>query len=237
MMADGSSAAVAANVFTSPNDAFAVIRERPGVFLPVLVLIVGYAAVSFLYMNKVDLPWFMEQQMAAGNPDMSDAQREQAAQQAASLSPNVYGAIGAITTPAFVFLIIFVTALYYTGVSFVTHDGIRLKQWFALVCWCQLPTTLGLLAQIVNLSVGDVRFMLQDEINPISFGNLLSIDRQGATIVQRILLGMDPTALWAVVLSVIGYQAWTKSSLAKAGAVVLGPLAVIVIVTTLFTVF
>jgi hypothetical protein len=235
-MANGSSAAVAANIFTSPNDAFATIRERRAVLLPVLVLIVGYAAISFLYMNKVDLPWFMEQQVLAGNPDITEAQREQLAAGMANVSPNFLGAVGAITSPAFVFLVAFVTALYYTGVSFVTHDGVRLKQWFALICWCMLPTALGLLAQIVNVSVADARFMVQDEINPISFGSLLAIDRQGATIVQRILLGIDPTTLWSIVLTVIGYQAWTKSSLVKAGAVVLGPLAAIVLVTTLFAV-
>jgi Yip1 domain len=234
-MANDSSIAVAANVFTSPSDAFEAIRERPVVLLPVLVLLIGYCAVSFLYMNKVDLPWFMEQQFAASNAEITDAQREQATQQAANVSPNVYGAIGGATSSALVFFIMFLSALYYTGVSFVTHDGVRLKQWFALVCWCTLPTAFGLLAQIVNLSVADARFMLQDEINPLAFGNIFSIDREGATIAQRILLGIDLTSLWSIVLTVIGYQAWSKSSLAKATAVVLGPLIAIIAITTLFS--
>ena len=234
-MANDSSLAVAANIFASPNEAFPVIKERPKFLLPVLVLLIGYCAVSFAYMNEVDLPWFMDNQLQAGNAELTEEQREQAVAAAANVSPMFYGAIGAVSTSLIVFLWVFVTALYYTGVSFLTNDGVRLKQWFALLCWCTLPSVLGLLAQLVNVFAGDARFMLQDEINPISFGNLLSIDRTGASIVQRIMLSIDITALWSIVLTVLGYQAWTKSPMVKAVAIVLGPLAVIVAVGTLFS--
>ncbi len=233
-MANTSSLAIAANIFTSPNEAFGALRERPRALFPILVLLAGYSAVSFAYMNAVDLPWFMENQMQAA-AQLTEAQREQAAERASSVSPAVYGAIGAVTTSAFVLLVMFLTALYYTGVSFVTHDGIKLKQWFALVAWCTLPTVLGIVAQLVNIMVTDARFMLQDAINPLSFGNLLSIDRTGASIMQRILLGIDVTTIWSVVLTVLGYQAWTKSSLVKTVAVVLGPLALIIAISTLLT--
>jgi hypothetical protein len=151
------------------------------------------------------------------------------------LSPTVYGAIGAVSSSVIVLLVLFLTALYYTGVSFVTHDGVKLKQWFALACWCTLPMVFGMLAQLVNLTVNDARFMPQDALNPLSFGNLLSIDRAGATILQRILLGIDITAIWGLVLSVLGYQSWTGSSMVKAVAIVLGPLAAIVTISTVLT--
>jgi hypothetical protein len=93
----------------------------------------------------------------------------------------------------------------------------------------------GMLAQLVNLTVNDARFMPQDALNPLSFGNLLSIDRAGATILQRILLGIDITAIWGLVLSVLGYQSWTGSSMVKAVAIVLGPLAAIVTISTVLT--
>jgi hypothetical protein len=158
----------------------------------------------------------------------------QAAATAANVSPMVYGAIGAVTTPLFILLVLFLSALYYTIVSFATSDGVKLKQWFALTCWCTLPSVLGLIAQLVNLSVNDARFMVQDAINPLAFGNLLGVERTAATpIVQRILLGIDVTAIWSIVLSVIGYQLWTKKSLATSVIVVLGPLAVIVLIGTL----
>jgi hypothetical protein len=232
-VAQSSSLAIAMNIFTAPSEAFAVLKERPRVWLPLLVLVVGYAAVSFTYMNEVDLGWFMESQLAQ-SATLTAEQREQAATAAASASPMLYGAIGAVTTPLFVVLVLFLSALYYTIVSFFSHDGVKLKQWFALVCWCTLPSALGLVAQLVNLSINDARFMMQDEINPLAFGNLLSLELTPATpIVQRILLAIDLTVIWTIALSVIGYQMWTKSSFTKSVAVVIGPIAAIVVLGTL----
>jgi hypothetical protein len=111
---------------------------------------------------------------------------------------------------------------------------VKLKQWFALLCWCTLPQAFGIVAQLVNMAINDPRFMLQDSINPLSFGNLLSIDRTGTPIVQRILLGIDVTAIWSLVLQVLGYQSFSKSSITKSAAIVLAPLALIVVVGTLF---
>ena len=112
---------------------------------------------------------------------LTEEQREQAATAAANVSPMRLRCDRRSHDAAVHLLVLFLTALYYTIVSFVTHDGMKLKQWFALCCWCTLPSVLGLVAQLVNLSVNDARFMIQDTINPLSFGNLLSIERTGAT--------------------------------------------------------
>jgi hypothetical protein len=232
-MADTSSLAIATNIVTAPSEAFAALKERPRFLLPLLLLILGYAAVSFLYINKVDLGWLMEQQLQLGNPQMTEAQREQAVEAATRIPPVVYGAIGGAGTAFYLLLVTFLVAAYYTGVSFVSSDGVRLKQWFSLILWCALPSVLGLVAQLVNLSINDARFMPQDAINPLSFGNLLSIDRTGKTILQRVLLGIDVTVIWTLVLSILGYQAFSKSSIVKAAVVVLAPLALIVVIGTL----
>jgi hypothetical protein len=234
-MAESSSLALAVNVFTAPNQAFAALKERPRVWLPLLLLIAGYTAASFAYMNSVDLGWYLDSQVAQ-SPGLTEQQREQAVTAALKLSPMAYGAIGAVLALTIVILVLFLTSLYYTIVSFFSNDGVKLKQWWALCCWCTLPSLLGIVAQLVNLSVNDARFMLQDSVNPISFGNLLSIERTIATpVVQRILLGIDITVFWTVALSVLGYQMFAKSSFTKSVIVVLGPQALIVLIGTLLT--
>src|SRR5688572_28710434 len=104
-MAESSSLALAMNVFTAPSEAFAALKERPRVWLPLLLLIIGYAAVSFTYMNSVDIGWFMENQLAQ-NPSMTEQQRADAAAAAADVSPMVYGAFGALTS-LFIVLVLF----------------------------------------------------------------------------------------------------------------------------------
>jgi hypothetical protein len=234
-MAERSSLATAANVFTAPTEAFASIRERPTALLPIVLLLAGYALVSLLYMSSVDLPWFIEQQLDNSRTEMSDAQREQAIQAASSIPPIALGAIGAVTSSIAILLVMFVISLYYTGVSFATNDGIKLKHWFALTCWSALPAVLGLLASIVNILAGDARFMLQQDLNPLSFGNLFSIEPEDIGVVQRVLLQLDLTSVWAIVLMVLGYQAWTQRSFAKTVAIVLGPTIAIVVIVTLVT--
>lgn len=232
-MAESSSLAIAMNVFTSPAEAFATIKARPRVWLPLLVLLIGYAAVNVMYANSVDLGWFMEQQIAQ-NAALTEAQVKEAATNAAALPPAAYGAIFAASTALFLLLVLFLVSLYYTIVSFFSNDGVKLRQWFAFSCWCTLPVVFGLVATVVNLSVNDARFMMQDAINPLAFGNLLGVERTPATpIVQRILLGLDLFTIWSLALSAIGYQVFSGKSFVKSVAVVLGPLAMVVLVGTL----
>jgi hypothetical protein len=70
--------------------------------------------------------------------------------------------------------------------------------------------------------------MRQEELNPFSFGNLLGVDMTGVTRAQRALLSLDPTLFWSLVLSILGYQSFTKRSLSFSAAVVLGPIVLIV---------
>lgn len=232
-MADPSAFAVAANVFASPNDAFAAIRDKSRVWLPLVVLIGSYALISLIYMNSVDLPWFMEQQVDAqiamsGN-EMTAEERERAIEASSGLSPMAVGSISAVASAVFILVWTFLVALYYTGISFATGDGIKLKKWFALVCWCTLPIVLGMLASLVNILANDARFMLQEDLNPLSFRNLLGVDTSEFGTLQRVLASLDLSTVWALALGVLGYQAWTERSFLKSAGIVLGPLGLIVV--------
>jgi hypothetical protein len=231
-MADSASSNVLVNIFTAPSVAFAAIKERPNPWLPLLIVVVGSCVVSFVYLQVVDLPWLMDRQLAqAGN--LTDEQRAQAVENALRISPTVYGAIGAASTSISIVAVFALVALYFTGVSFATNDGVKFRQWFAMIVWSTMPVVFGLLATFVNLLVNDARFLPQESLNPLSFGQLLAIDSEGTPIVQRILLSLDITATWGIVLQVIGYQVFTQRSIVRAAVVVLGPLAVLVLVGVL----
>jgi hypothetical protein len=231
-MADSSSSSLLVNIFTAPSVAFAAIKERPNPWLPLLIAVVGYCVVSFVYLQVVDLPWLMDRQLAqAGN--LTDEQRAQGVEAALRISPTVYGAIGAVSTSISIVAIFALVALYLTGVSFATNDGVKFRQWFAMIVWSTMPVVFGLLATFVNLLVNDARFLPQEQLNPLSLGQLLAIDSEGTPIVQRILLSLDVTTMWGIVLQVIGYQVFTQRSIVRAAVVVLGPLAVLVLIGVL----
>ncbi len=231
--ADLSYLSILTNIIAAPARAFAALRERPTSWLPLMILIVVYAAVSFAYTSSVDLAWMFDQQFQQVQ-SMTDADREQAVKNAMRLSPAVLGVFGALGAAIIIPLLFALLSLYYSGVSFVTGDGVSYRHWFSLASWCAIPVLFGLLATLVHVLAGDARFMRQEELNPFSFGNLLSIDMTGVTRAQRALLGLDPTLIWSVVLSIMGYQAFTKRSLAFSAGIVLAPILLIVAIIAAF---
>jgi hypothetical protein len=224
-------AGVLTNIFTAPQLAFAAIKERPSPWLPLLAVILATCIVQFAYTQLVDLAWLIDSQLAAS--DLPAAQREQAVDAALQIPPLAYGFIAAVPSAIIILIVYALIALYYTGVSFATNDGIKYGQWLALTAWCSLPAVFGQIASLVNLAVADARFLPAQQLNPLSFSSLLGIDPQGATFIESILLSLDLTTLWSTVLQILGYQAFTQRSIVRATIVVLGPLAVIVLIGSL----
>jgi hypothetical protein len=228
-----SSATILTNIITAPQLAFAAIKERPVISIPLVILIALSCAASIAYILSVDLPWMLDQTFAQAN-NLPPAERERALQVALKVPRAVYALFGAAGGAIGLPIVLALTALYYMAVSFFTHDNhFKFQHWFSLAAWCAIPLAFGLVASLVHVLAGDARFMRPEELNPFSFASLFGIDMAGATTLQRVLLGRDVTAVWSVVLSIVGYQAFTKRSLAFSGLVVLGPLALIVAIGTL----
>ena len=236
-MADSSSVGVLSNIFTAPSLAFAAIKERPNPWLPLLILMIAVFVVQFTYMQVVDFPWLIDQQLQQGGANLTEAQRTQMVDATTSVPQSVIGAIQGVSGAITILIVYALIALYYLGVSFATNDGTKYQQWLALIAWCSLPAVLGYIASLVNLQVTDARFLLPEQLNPLSFGSLLNLDPKGATVVETILMALDVTVLWSTVLQILGYQAFTGRSVGVATAVVLGPLAFIVLIVSLFTLF
>ena len=236
-MADSTSVGVLSNIFMAPSQAFAAIKERPNPWLPLLVLMAGVFVVQFLYMQAVDFPWLVDQQLQQAGADMTDAQRAQIVDATTKVPPTVIGVIQGASGALTILAVYAIVALYYLGVSFATNDKTKYQQWLALIAWCSLPSVFGYIASIVNLQVTDARFLPAEQLNPLAFGSLFGLETKGATIVERILMALDVTVLWSTVLQILGYQAFTGRSIGVATAVVLGPLAVIVLIVSLFTLF
>jgi Yip1 domain len=229
-MADSTTVGILTNIFAAPSAAFAAIKERPNPWVPLLVVAIGSAVVSYLYLQGVDMAWMLDRQISQGGGNLTDEQRTQAVDAALQVPPAVYYVIGTVSAPLWYLISYALIALYFTGVSFATNDGVKYGQWLAMIAWSMVPMVLGLAATFVNLLVSDARFLPPEQLNPLSFGNLLGIDTEGVSTLERSLLSLSVVALWIVGLLVVGHQVLSQRSVVRSAVIVLAPIVVIVLI-------
>lgn len=216
-----------ANIFAAPSEAFRALKERPTSLLPLLVLIAGACIVILWYYSSVDIPWLVERSLDQAGAQLPADARRQLLDRIAKTSPYVMGGSAAVASVIVMLLLLLVSSGYLTLVSQVTDDGYRFKSWFSLVCWSSMPYLLSLLATAVNLAANDVSHLPAEQLNPLSFANLLGLHLSGGTLV-RVLQSLDLTSFWALGLMIAGYHRWTGKGLGASAAIVAGPLLVLV---------
>lgn len=217
----GANWATAIDIIVSPAEAFRRLRERPRFLVPLLTLAVLNAGIVFWFYQEVDLAWMIEQQM----PDALPAGQPPEAL-ASGAARTVAGTLATLAAAASIVIGLVLVAAYFAFVSMLTNDGFKFKSWFSLVGWCSLPNVLSQLASGVNLLVSDASRMLPQQLNPLSFGNLLGTEA-GPGMSQQFVMSLTPIFLWVLVLLILGYHSWTRRSVLKAAAIVLGPFGVV----------
>jgi hypothetical protein len=218
------------NIFAAPTQAFAALKHKPTALFPVVALILASCAVTLWYYSKVDAAWLIERSLDASQSQVPAEARAQLTERAAAASPYVMGGSAAVAGSLAVLIIMLVGAGYLSIVSLVTNDGYRFKNWFSLVAWSSLPALLSLLASLVNLAVSDVAHLPPEQLNPLTFANLLGLEPAAGDIGARVLQQTGPTAVWSLALMAIGYSLWTGKGRVSSALIVAGPLLVIVAV-------
>src|SRR5690348_3886425 len=128
-------------IFFEPRKAFAELAERPRFWFPLLLLCLVTTAVSLWYLSIVDLAWMTEQQLRS-NPLAKSLTEEQIIQSARASAdrPVLQMVITGIFTPIALGIGLMVSALLQLLAAKVTSLKIGYRRWFALTCWCVMPT-------------------------------------------------------------------------------------------------
>ena len=227
--------ATAVDVIASPGAALRAIQHKPTVLVPLCAIIVANAAVLLTYYSEVDVAWLMETGIQASGAEVSAEQREAMARGMENLSPMLMGSIAVVSAAVGLTLWFFLNAAYLTGVSLLGNDGIGLKAWMSMICWCGLPLVFGYGASLANLFVVDATFLPQGRLSPLSFSSLLDLEYAGSGAIWQSIAAMDITALWAMALGVYGYRLWTRRGLVASALIVLAPALLILGALTYFT--
>ena len=222
-MASNSVFVTAVNIIAAPREALGAIRDEPKILLPLIAILIANTAVIFSYYTQVDLAWTIEAGMEGALEDMNPRQREAATARLENLSPTFVASAGSASSAVFFTLWFLVNAAYLTGVSQFTGDGIRIKQWYAMLCWCGLPIILGHAASLANINLSDATFLRPDRMNPLSISSLLNLESAAGSSMRQSLQAMDLTTIWSIGLGVYAYHTWTAKDLFESALIFLAP--------------
>ena len=207
-------------MFYDPMKAFAMLRERRAVWLPLLLTIGLSAALLFYYYAVVDFEWVKERMLAT----ITDpAQREQSMSMMTKpmiMAGSMSGALLGIP------IMCAIIGVYFMIAGKITSTEFSFGQGFALAAWSSVPmiitTVLGLM-QVMLSSTGKVEF---GDLNPLTLNQLffhIEMGKPWAALLESISL----STIWQIILLVVGFQVWAKVSRATALKVTLVPYVVI----------
>lgn len=214
------------NIFASPGEVFASLKERPRFLVAWLLIALASALAQYFYFSGVDIAWFFEERMLA-NENTTQVTVDETVQFMTAF-PQAGLAIAFAVFAAIVSLIVFlIQALYFKIASLITRDGLRYHHMVALVSWASMPVLLTSIASIVKILTSDVSLMPQTDVNPLTFWGLLGLEPLGAGALDGIVMSADPMAIWSLVLLILGYKIMSGKDWGTALIVAIIPTAVI----------
>lgn len=207
------------NIFVEPSKVFAEQKEKPTFLLPLALMMLLTAVMSFMYFNKVDSDWFTNHQMAMSGSEMSASEMEQA--KAMMPSARVMGIIAAIFGPITIAIVTLIMGLYYMLAGKVTGTALSFKHALSLVAWPGVPAMLGMVVAIVGIIMMEPQTALESlmltNVDPLVVQ--LPYDHAWSAFAKNFNL----LSIWSVALVAIGWRTWGRTGWGQAIVVALIP--------------
>lgn len=209
-------------VFIDPVKAMQAVRERSMIWLPLLLMTVGIAAMMAWYYQMVDFPWLQDQMLAASG--QTDPKALEAAR--GFMSRGFMSSIGLISVLIGIPVMLLLISVYYLLAAKVISNDIGFGKWFAFSTWTAVPTLLAIPLMAVQILMSSNGQLAPEALNPLTL-NMLVFHLPATSPWAGLLNAINVTSLWATVVAIIGYKVWTEKSTATSAFVVLLPQVVI----------
>lgn len=209
------------DIITAPTAAFARLKEKPTIWLPLLLLLFSTVSIQVGYILLTDRGFLADQQIEqieALAANISDAQLEQMRANIMDTSTTAMILNSAIGGVIFLLIVIALYALYLQFASKFSFVQLGWKAWFALICWTAVPTVFGAIGSWVALLTTSNGQLPMVELNPLNFTNLLGLEDRSGPMTQ-----LGPLYIWHFVLLALGYQHWTNKGLVASTLISLAP--------------
>lgn len=193
-------------MFVEPTKAFAAIKEKSMVWLPLALTLIGTAVLLMWYYQQVDIAWLQDKLLAG--KDMEPAQRETAMKMMGRGTMQGIGLAGALLGIPILYALM---AVYFTLVGKFADMQVTFGKWFAMVVWAGVPGLIAILLGFMQILLADHGQLAPNQLNPLSVNQIFFHLDMGARW-AGVLDGINVTTLWSVVLMGIGVQTWGNKS-------------------------
>jgi len=219
----GSKLAQLITVLTEPGRVFDDLKQRPGGWLPAVLTLVGTLALAFLFFQKVDAAWMVDQIVAAKHlpADQQDAVRHVLSGR--TLQAMSVGSVVVIVPATFVLM-----ALYWWLAGKVMGGGggvRRFGEWFAFYSWSSVPALLSLVIGLIATATMQPQTLFESvkltHVDPIFVH--LALDNPWHSLAAS----FDLLMFWTITLTTIGWQRWTGQGVGRAVFVSVLPYALL----------
>ena len=204
------------NVLLDPNNTFASIARHPTWIAPLLILMLLGGLASTLTFGKIDAAQAVREQFAAQGRTADQEQIDQGV----TFFENLRGVAALITVLGFPLIMMLVALVFWFAFELAGQE-IDYGTSLSVTLLSMMPMAVAsLLTLPVILSRDSItaREVMSGNVLISNLSFLASSDAAPASV--AFLSSIDLFSLWTAVLLVIGYRTATKSSTAKACAVV-----------------
>lgn len=226
-MTQATNTAMLIGILTAPSTVFPILKEQPRIVFPLLLLIIASALMLTSFYLTVDYAWMVDQMVAAQGEGLTAAEQEQMRSSMNAMPQSVMGGISVVGAVIGIPVILAVMAAYLLLMNkLMDRQSLAFPNWLSLVCWTSMPNLFASLASLVNILLAHNGQLGIDNLNPITFNNLLFHLEPGDALFGP-LNSLDPTYIWSTALLVMGYSHWTGRSLGQSALIVLAPIVII----------
>ena len=207
-------------IVIEPSKAFRDIQSRSMIVFPLLLVILATVLLWVVYYQMVDFSW-LQDKMTASIPEA--AVREKAKEFMTRNFLLISTLIGVVLVTPGVYATV---AVYFMIVSKIKGIAIGFEKWFAFTAWVSVPNLLIVPLGIMQIMLSDGGKISIGQLNPVSLNTMFfHLDDQARW--AGLLNSVSLITVWTCVLSVIGFQLWSKLSRTTSIVIVLLPYVVI----------
>jgi len=204
-------------IYISPSETFREIVQSPGFIPPLVVSIISALAITEAMLVKIGMEGIIRNSIEQSGRPMTAEQIQQAVEQGGPVG-MVMMHVGALLGPP-IFLLI-VAALGLGFVNGLFGGKMTFRESFAISCYANLVTVLGVLLALPMIFFGDAERFNPNNPGPSNLGFFLNPLETSRTV-MAFTSSLDIFSFWLIALLGIGYSAATggKTSAFSIGAI------------------